>query len=175
MSFDGHPRFGTSFAIRRTLLEAFKHALAGTKTVDDVVALVRSSARTIVAADGTTYVRNDNGMCHYLDEDAIEPLWKGQKFPLEACISGWCMLNGKTAVIPDVFSDGRVPHDVYRPTFVKSLIMVPVDREAPVAAMGSYWKDARSFHDDEVGLIEELAASVNAAMHNCSQVDGSGR
>ena len=31
--------------------------------------------------------------CYYADEDAISPLWKGQRFPMSACISGWAMLN----------------------------------------------------------------------------------
>src|SRR5262249_56843927 len=54
---------------------------------------------------------------------AIAPLWKGQRFPMSACISGWSMLNRCPAVISDIYADSRIPHDAYRPTFVKSLVM----------------------------------------------------
>ena len=30
---------------------------------------------------------------------------------MTACTSGWAMLNGKTAVIPDIYLDDRIPHD----------------------------------------------------------------
>jgi hypothetical protein len=49
------------------------------------------------------------------------------------------MLNGQTVVIPDIYLDDRIPHDAYRPTFVKSLVMTPVRMEDPIAAIGAYW------------------------------------
>ncbi len=69
--------------------------------------------------------------CYYLDEDANAPLWKGSRFPLDSCISGWVILRGQIAVIPDIYSDARIPHAAYRPTFVKSLAMVPVPQKNP--------------------------------------------
>ena len=46
--------------------------------------------------DGVTLVLRDNGRCHYVEEDAIGPLWKGQRFPLESCISGWVMTTSSS-------------------------------------------------------------------------------
>lgn len=37
---------------------------------------------------------------HYVDEDAIAPLWKGECFPEFACISGWVMVH-KSPVVPE--------------------------------------------------------------------------
>jgi hypothetical protein len=54
-------------------------------------------------------VLRDNGYCYYADENAISPLWKGKRFPMEACISGWAMLNRKPAVIEDIYQDARIP------------------------------------------------------------------
>jgi hypothetical protein len=102
-------------------------------------------------------------MCHYVEEDAIGPLWKGQRFPLSACISGWSMLNGQTAVITDVFNDPRIPYDAYLPTFVKSLIMTPVG-DKHVAAMGAYWKEKRFFSDLEVITVKAYSAIVGRAL-----------
>lgn len=72
-------------------------------------------------------------------EDAVGPLWKGHKFTMTECISGWSMIHRKTAVIPDVFSDERIPVHLYRDTFVRSLLMAPVGVSSPVGALEAYW------------------------------------
>jgi hypothetical protein len=150
---------------RWKLLSIAQDRLSHAQTLEEVIDIVRSSARAICSADGVTFVLREGDKCHYVDEDAIGPLWKGQKFPVESCISGWSMLNGKTAVIEDVFADDRIPHDVYRKTFVKSLIMTPVGRTSAVAAIGAYWGDMRSLTEHEVAAIVALSASVERAMH----------
>lgn len=128
--------------------------------------IVRTAARDITGADGATFVLRDGDRCFYADEDAIAPLWKGQRFPMSTCISGWCMLNGKTAVIEDIYADPRIPADAYRPTFVKSLVMVPVRTESPIAAIGNYWATRRMPTDVEVRLLQALANSTSVALEN---------
>src|SRR5262249_32531599 len=97
----------------------------------EIMAVVRRTARELTGADGATFVLRDGMRCHYADEDAIAPLWKGRRFPMSACISGWAMLERRPAVVPDIYQDPRIPHDAYRPTFVKSLVMVPIRTAAP--------------------------------------------
>jgi len=125
---------------------------------------IRSTARSVCGSDGICLVLREDDLCHYVEEDAIAPLWKGQRFPLTACISGWAMLNGKTAAIEDIYVDARIPHDAYRKTFVKSLVMVPVRTDGPVAAIGAYWADKRTFLIQEVAVIEALADMVGNAL-----------
>lgn len=149
---------------RAKLLEAACARLSAAGTLDEVIAIVRSTARAACSADGVTFVLREDGKCHYVEEDAIGPLWKGQKFPIETCISGWTMLNKKTAAIEDIFQDDRIPHDVYRKTFVNSLVMTPVGGASPVAAMGAYWRDERAFTDKDVRAVEMLAAAVSGAL-----------
>jgi GAF domain-containing protein len=149
---------------RLKLLEAAQDRLSVSNSLPDIIAIVRSTARSVCSADGVTFVLRDDGKCHYVEEDAIGPLWKGQKFPMETCISGWCMMNKQTAAIEDIFKDDRIPHDVYRKTFVNSLVMVPVGGASPVAAMGAYWRDKRAFTDEDVRAVEALAAAVSGAM-----------
>ena len=149
---------------RLKLLEAAQDRLSTAASLADIIAIVRSTARSVCSADGVTFVLRDNGKCHYIEEDAIGPLWKGQKFPMETCISGWCMMNKATAAIEDIFQDDRIPHDVYRKTFVNSLVMVPVGGASPVAAMGAYWRDKRAFNEEDVKVVEALAAAVSGAM-----------
>jgi GAF domain-containing protein len=155
---------GDGLDTRWKLLRVAEAKLEHTRALEDAIAVVRQSARAICSADGVTFVLRDADKCHYIDEDAIAPLWKGQRFPIETCISGWAMLNGKTAVIEDIYADARIPHEAYRKTFVKSLVMVPVRTDGPVAAIGAYWADMRSFKIQEIAVIEALADMVGNAL-----------
>jgi diguanylate cyclase (GGDEF)-like protein len=126
--------------------------------------IVRHAARELSGADGATFVLRDGDRCHYADEDAIAPLWKGQRFPMTSCISGWAMLNREAAVIPDIYVDDRIPHEAYRPTFVKSLAMVPIRTLDPIGAIGVYWQDPHQPTEEELSLIRALADSTAVAM-----------
>jgi signal transduction histidine kinase len=128
--------------------------------------VVRHAAREIAAADGATFVLRDGERCYYADEDAIAPLWKGQRFPLSACISGWAMLHATAAVIPDIYADERVPIDAYRPTFVRSLVMVPIRLSSPIGAIGVYWSQPHQASREELDLLQALANTTSVAMEN---------
>jgi GAF domain-containing protein len=120
------------------LLQAVQE-LSLARSLPDVQQVVRTSARELTGCDGATFVLRDKGMCYYADEDAIAPLWMGSRFPMENCISGWAMLNREAAVIPNIYRDARIPHAAYRPTFVKSMVMVPIRKLDPIGAIGNYW------------------------------------
>jgi hypothetical protein len=140
--------------------------LAFARTVPDIQAIVRTAARRLTAADGATFVLRDAAQCYYADEDAIAPLWKGRRFPLRACISGWAMLHRQSVVIDDIYADDRIPHDAYRPTFVKSLAMVPIRTPDPIGAIGNYWATPHRATADEVELLQALADSTAVALEN---------
>lgn len=147
------------------------HDLSFARDLDTVVVTARTAARALTGADGVSIVLRIGGECFYADEDAIGPLWKGSRFPLEACISGWVMTQDLAVVIPDIYSDVRVPHDVYRPTFVKSLAMVPVRTPEPIAAIGAYWANEHQATDDELGAMMLLADSIALALRNVQLYD----
>src|SRR6187402_2385536 len=153
-------------------LLATLEALAAAATYGDVAGIVRERARALVNADGVTFVLRDGQQCYYMDEDAIAPLWKGSRFPLQACISGWVMLNGQIAVIPDIYADERIPHDAYRPTFVKSLAMVPVPQNSPVAAIGAYWAGQHEANWGEQYVLQSLANAAGIALKNMPLYSG---
>lgn len=136
------------------------------RDLDSIMAIVRRAAREMTGADGATFVLRDGEFCHYVDEYAIAPLWKGQRFPLKTCISGWAMLNSQPAVIEDIYADSRIPADAYRPTFVKSLAMVPIRTESPIGAIGNYWATQRMPSKEEVELLQALANTIAVAMEN---------
>jgi len=133
--------------------------------------VVRTAARRVTGAMGATFVLRDGDSCFYADEDAIAPLWKGQRFPMSSCISGWAMLNVATAIVPDIEADPRIPLAAYRPTFVRSLAMVPVGAPEPVAAIGAYWSVTRTPTQAEVSGLEALAAAAAAAIRRVGLSD----
>ena len=153
-----------AYTTRQKLLTAALERLVTTQSLDEIMDIVRNTARGIFDADGVTFVLRDGNQCHYAEEDAIGPLWKGQRFPLQTCISGWCMLNGQTAAIEDIFQDDRIPHDVYRRTFVRSLIMAPAGNGTAVAAIGAYWGRVRQHSQREIEFVETLARGVGKAV-----------
>ena len=131
-----------------------------------IMAIVRRAARDLTGADGATFVLRENGFCHYADEDAIGPLWKGQKFPMKVCISGWAMTHQQPAVVEDIYSDPRIPLDAYEPTFVRSVVMVPIRAMDPIGAIGNYWARRRLPEAREVRLLQALADTTAVAMEN---------
>jgi GAF domain-containing protein len=155
-SFEGGPRLGLITAARERLDEAQTRAA--------IIEVVRDTARDIFASDGVTFVLRDGDYCHYVEEDAIGPLWKGQRFPISACISGWSMHHAQTVAIEDVFTDPRIPHDVYRRTFVKSLIMTPAGEDSPLAAIGAYWAERRQFSDSDIAAVKTMGLLVGGAL-----------
>ncbi len=136
------------------------------RDLETIATIVRHHARALTGADGATFVLKEGDQSYYLDEEAISPLWKGKRFPLTSCISGWAMLNKQSVVISDITQDERIPQDAYRPTFVKSLVMVPVRTAAPIAAIGNYWAVERDPTPEEIKLLQTLADSTSIAMEN---------
>lgn len=155
----------------RRLLRAVRD-LAACRDVAEVVEVVRVAARQLVNADGATFVLRDEGQCYYVDEDAIEPLWRGQRFPLDVCVSGWAMINEEQAVIPDIYTDPRVPFEAYRPTFVKSMVMTPVRSGRGIAAIGTYWAEPRQASVEEQEVLQALADSTAVALENARTLEG---
>jgi PAS domain S-box-containing protein len=137
-------------------------------SMGEVVAVLRDVARATVEADGVAIVTHHDGQCSYVAEDAVSALWQGQTFPADRCISGWVVRHGETVAISDIRLDPRIPQEVYAPTFVRSLIMAPIGRPAPVAALGAYWAQARTHDDDTVKRLESLARLATIAIENTS-------
>lgn len=134
--------------------------------LESVVAIVRKAARELTGADGATFVLRDGDQCYYVEENAIAPLWKGRRFPMSTCVSGWVMNHASPAVIEDIYSDPRVPTEAYKPTFVKSMAMVPIRRASPVGAIGNYWADRHVPTQEEVVVLQTLADTISVAMTN---------
>ncbi|AEF21223.1 multi-sensor hybrid histidine kinase [Pseudomonas fulva 12-X] len=140
--------------------------LAMAASLDEVVAILRDTARATVGAEGIAVIIEQQGRCAYVAEDAVSPLWQGQNFPSQACVSGWAMANRETVAIRDVLQDPRVPQAAYASTFVRSMVMVPIGRPTPIAALGAYWADVRDHHPETIARLESLARLATIAIEN---------
>lgn len=136
------------------------------RDLPSLMAVVRRAARELTGADGATFILREGDSCFYADEEAIGPLWKGQRFPMEHCVSGWAMIHRQSLLVPDVFDDPRVPKECYEPTFVRSLVMVPIRTEKPIGAIGNYWAKKHAPAPGDVELLEALANTTAVAMES---------
>lgn len=131
------------------------------------------AVRRLLGCRGASFVLAEGSQVYYAEESSPERLWKGRRFPASACISGWAVENGRSAAIPDIRVDSRIPQEAYRPTFVKSLIMAPMrlPGRRPVGALGAYWAEPRQPTESEVFLIEALADAVAAAVEHVRHLE----
>lgn len=153
----------------RDALERLTRALqdlAMARNLEDLTRVVRRATRDIMEADGVTFVLRDGSSCLYVDEEAIAPLWKGQSFPLDACVSGWAMEHREPVIIEDIRDDSRVPQDAYRDTFVQSLVMMPIRTLDPVGVIGAYWATQRRPEDWELRVLQALADASAVTLDN---------
>src|SRR5579884_1674929 len=151
--------------LRGNLIDIIQR-LSFARDLPSVTAIVSESAKRVLGCDGATFVLRDGEQVYYVDERAISPLWKGQRFSIDACVSGWCIRHRATVVIPDVYTDGRVPIDAYRPTFVKSLLMVPIRKADPLGAVGAYWRNPHTAEATEIATLQALADTAAIALSN---------
>ncbi len=156
---------GNAAQSARLLIEAVT-ALSRARTAEEIQDIVKRAARRIADADGATFVLRDSGQCFYVDEDAIGPLWKGLKFPMSICVSGYAMINRATVRIDDIELDERVPIDAYRRTFVKSLCMAPIRQNDPIGAIGVYWGETGRASTAPVEVLQALADATSVAIEN---------
>ncbi len=153
------------------LVEAIQELSIST-SMDSIMATVRTSARKLVNADGTTFILREGDTCYYADEDTVSPLWKGQRFAISHCISGWAMLNKQPVVIEDIYRDSRVPIESYKSTFVKSLAIAPIRLNDPLGAIGAYWGQTFTPSEVEIKLLNTLADAAAKAVENIQLIEG---
>lgn len=135
-------------------------------TIEAIIAIVTRTARAGTGADGVSFVLRDGDQCFYAEEDSIAPLWKGRRFPLSECVSGWAMLHRQAVAISDITLDLRIPQDAYRPTFVRSLAMVPIRNQDPLGAIGAYWASNHQTSPEAVHWLQALADATSAGIES---------
>ncbi|MEN9021405.1 MAG: ATP-binding protein [Verrucomicrobiales bacterium] len=138
-------------------------------STEEIGAIIVKAARNLTGADGATLVMKEGNQCYYIDEDAISPLFKGQRLPLNSRICGWCIRNKQQVSTPDVYADDRISAEDYRPTFVKSLAVAPVGKAEPLAAIAAYWATRHQPTTEELRQLQLLADSTALAIEGANQ------
>jgi signal transduction histidine kinase len=80
------------------------------------------------------------------------------------------MLHRKPVVIEDIYQDPRIPQEAYRPTFVKSLAMIPIRSEDPLGAIGAYWAERHLATTEEMEVLKALGDSAAMAISNAQLI-----
>jgi GAF domain-containing protein len=145
-------------------LAELEAAFAQAGDISTMLKIASRTARDLTGADGASVVLREGEHCCYVEEDAIEPLWKGRRFPLSACVSGWAIRNNAQVVIEDIYRDPRIPAAAYKPTFVRSLAMAPVGRHKPIGSIGNYWARIHNPTRNEVASLQSIADLMFAAI-----------
>ncbi|WP_254449610.1 GAF domain-containing protein [Anabaena sp. UHCC 0253] len=136
------------------------------RSLNKIMEIALVAARKITESDGATFVLLDHGFCYYAEENAIAPLWKGQRVPLNHSIAGWVMLNCQPVIIADVYSDDRLIRNFYETTFVKSMMMVSLCSQKPMGSIGTYWQNYHEPSIETLRLLQTLADITLATMAN---------
>src|SRR5689334_9317607 len=131
-------RAGATLEDVLSLLEATQ-LLARVREFREVAQRTCALAKQLSAADGATFVLSEDENVYYAEEEAPSCLWRGRRFPASECISGWAIRHHQAVAIRDIYADPRIPHAAYRPTFVRSLAILPLGHESPVGSLGVYW------------------------------------
>ncbi len=80
------------------------------------------------------------------------------------------MLHRRQTVVPDIYADARIPHEAYRPTFVRSLAMTPIRQEEPIGAIGAYWAQSHAASAEELATLQALGDSAAMAIANAQMI-----
>lgn len=155
---------------RGTLVDVVQQ-LSSCRSMAEIMLVTRTAIREVMGAQGAAFILRDGDTCHYADEDAILPLWKGQRFPMGRCIGGQSMLTRAPVIVEDVFEDDRIPREIYEPTFVRSLAVLPIRTANPIGAIGAYWEEKRQIPSSEVALLQALANATSLAIQNVKMQD----
>ncbi|MBI5617057.1 MAG: PAS domain S-box protein [Gammaproteobacteria bacterium] len=140
--------------------------MAGVRTLPELLAIVCRATRSIIGCDGATVVLRDEEQCHYVGEDAITPLWQGQRFLLAQRVSGRVMERGEPDIIEDTAGHPDVPEEAYGHTFVRALSIVPVGRPTASGALGCYWARPHRASPEELRLQRALADAAAIGLAN---------
>jgi light-regulated signal transduction histidine kinase (bacteriophytochrome) len=82
------------------------------------------------------------------------------------------MINKQPVRIEDIYLDPRIPTDVYKYTFVKSLAMVPIRISDPIGAIGAYWSTKYTPSETDIQLLQTLADATARAVENVQLMEG---
>jgi PAS domain S-box-containing protein len=133
---------------------------------EDVMRAVCRAIRELTGAEGATFVVRQDDQVRYMEEDAIEPLWKGSSFDIDTCVSGQAILTGMPIAVSDARVDPIVPREAYDGTFVESMLVVPFHPVDSTGSIGAYWATRHAATEEDVRVMRSVASAAGLAYAN---------
>jgi len=125
-----------------------------------------SAARRLTDAESSAMIIKEGDTCQCVDEDASEPLLKGQKVSQGDCIADYVLSSGKPMIVEDMEKDLQITKEPFKNIQVKSLAIFPIHSQVTLGAMALLWRESYSFKTDETRLIETLLDAASQAIEN---------
>jgi K+-sensing histidine kinase KdpD len=136
------------------------------KNLEKITEIVVKFARELTGSDGAIFVLKADDQCYYAEENTLISLDKGQRFPINISLGGWCINHQEQMIIQDIYQEEKIPFSAHKHTLVKSLVIVPVKKETPLGVIGNYWAKKHLATTEEIALIQALADTTAVAIES---------
>ncbi|MCE9670196.1 ATP-binding protein [Myxococcus stipitatus] len=137
-----------------------------------VMDLLCERSRRLCGADGAAVALMRDGYVEYEVATGSLAEHRGFRLPLTGTLTGDSLLRGEVMRTDDAEDDVRVDVDATRRVGVRSMVCVPLWREArPVGALNVTSRQPHAFDDRDVRTLELMAGLLGAAMGNAAEVD----
>ncbi|MFP2912421.1 ATP-binding protein, partial [Pyxidicoccus sp. 3LFB2] len=144
-------------------------ALAGLD-LDEMMRLLCERARVLCGADGAAVALVEDGVVEYRVATGSVAQHAGFKLNVEGSLTGASLLRGEVMRTDDTEHDVRVNVKATRQVGARSMICIPLWREArPVGALNVISVRPNAFDDRDVRTLELMAGLLGAAMGNAAE------
>jgi signal transduction histidine kinase/ActR/RegA family two-component response regulator len=150
-------------------LEQVLHAvgeLSRARSIERIAELLCRAARSLTGSDGAAVALREGPAWRYLEENAVGPLWKGQRFELSDDVVGFVTAQRQCAFIEDIHADERFSLERFRSTFVVSTLVVPLGSDDPIGTVEAFWATAHRGSAEEASLVQAIADAASVALEN---------
>ncbi|MBZ4419866.1 ATP-binding protein [Myxococcus sp. RHSTA-1-4] len=144
-------------------------ALAGLD-LDEIMRLLCERSRVLCGADGAAVALLEGEEVHYRVATGSVEAHSGFRLKVEGSLTGSSLLRGDVMRTDDTEDDVRVNVRATRQVGARSMICVPLWREArPVGALNVISSRPHAFDDRDVRTLELMAGLLGAAMGNAAE------
>jgi len=137
-----------------------------------VMSLLCERARVLCGADGAAVALLEDGYVQYQAATGCLLPHMGFRLPVEGSLTGTSLQRGEVMRTDDTEDDVRVNVRATRQVGVRSMVCVPLWREArPVGALNLCSRQPNAFDDRDVRTLELMAGLLGAAMGNAAEAE----
>lgn len=140
--------------------------LCTAKTDEDIVRVCATLAQRACLVCGISLVLADGEEFHFAPGSNPDTLSHAIRSRVITHISAWVLQAAQTAVVPDVQLDERTRLQTNGSSFARSLVVVPLGKPTPFAAMTFAWAQEHWPSASEVLALEMLSRAAGLALRH---------